>query len=76
MPVKLTAPADKALTSFDTLPDAAHVRLPTLCVLLGVSGPTAWRWSKSGKIPQPVKRGGVTAWNVGELRRALAASAA
>jgi len=76
MPVKLTAPADKALTSFDTLPDAAHVRLPTVCLLLGVSSPTVWRWSKAGKIPKPVKRGGVTAWRVSELRQALAASAA
>lgn len=68
------APINAALATFDQLPDAAFVRLPTVAPLCGVSPPTIWRWVKAGRLPAPVKRGGVTAWQVGALRRALAAA--
>ena len=61
------------LVQFDTLPDSAHVRLPTVCQLFSCSRATIWRGVKSGTIPAPTKlSANITAWNVGILRRALA----
>lgn len=65
---------DKALQGFDDLPDAANVRVPVVAALHGVSVVTVWRWSKDGRLPAPVRRGGVTAWNVGDLRRSMTAA--
>jgi len=63
-----------ALTNFDRLPDSADVRLPVVAGLYACSEPTVWRGVKSGRIPAPRKRSpGCTTWNVGELRKALAA---
>ena len=72
-PATLKPVHQKALEDFDRLPDAAFVRLRTVAALCGISAPTVWRWSKAGRLPAPVKRGGATAWPVGALRRALAA---
>lgn len=70
------AEVPQGLTTFDKLPDSAHVRLPTVAPLFGISAPTVWRWVKSGRLPAPKKLGpNTSAWNVGELRRALAAEA-
>jgi predicted DNA-binding transcriptional regulator AlpA len=61
-----------ALSQFDRLPDAAHVRLPVVMALHGVSAPTIWRWCKAGRLPAPVKLGpNTTAWQVGALRAAI-----
>lgn len=61
--------------SFDTLPDAAHVRLPVVATLYATSHSNVWRWVRDGLIPQPRKLGPqTTVWNVGDLRRALAES--
>lgn len=58
---------------FDALPDAAFVRVETVAALYSVTPVSIWRWSKAGLIPKPRKLGPqVTAWNVGEIRRALA----
>lgn len=65
-----SVPINSALSSFDSLPDSAHVRAPTVAALFGVSVVTVWRWSKTGKLPAPIKRGATTSWNVGALRRA------
>ena len=76
------APADKApalpeaLKAFDALPDSAHVRLPTVCGLFGISPATAWRWVRAERLPAPKKLSpGVSAWNVGEIRAAQRAAA-
>lgn len=62
-----------ALQNFDSLPDAAHVRQPTVEALYSCSGATVWRGVKRGTIPAPRKLSArVTGWNVGDLRRALA----
>lgn len=61
------------LYNFDHLPDQAYVRMPTVQALHGdMSAASVWR--NSGKtIPSPYKlTAGVTAWNVGELRRSFA----
>lgn len=72
LPTPVAPPVPDALRNFDTLPDAANVRLPVVCALFGISPPTAWRWVKKCMLPAGRKLSeGVTAWNVGELRKAL-----
>lgn len=64
---------DTFLPDFATLSDSAHVRLPILKELFACSSATIWRWSKESRIPAPKKLGPrVSAWNVGELRQAMA----
>jgi predicted DNA-binding transcriptional regulator AlpA len=65
-----------AFLAFDHLPDSAQVRLPVVAALNGVSAVTVWRWSKTGSLPRPIRRGGVTTWNVGELRRTMTSASA
>lgn len=63
-----------ALKNFDSLPDAANVRQPVVQALVGCSAATVWRMVKRGTLPSPRKLSErVTAWNVGDLRKALAA---
>lgn len=71
----MPSPTAAALADFDNLPNAAHVRLPVVQALYACSDETVRRRVKVGQIPAPRKLGPrVTAWNVGDLRRALAAS--
>lgn len=66
-----------SLRHFDSLPDSANVRVPIVAALFNVSEATVWRYAKAGVIPTPHKLGPrLTAWKVGELRRALNAVAA
>lgn len=68
----MTINTASALAEFDTLPNAAHVRLPVVQALYACSDETIRRRVKAGQIPAPRKLGPrVTAWNVGELREAL-----
>lgn len=69
---KESLPIPVALQHFDRLPDSAGVRLEVVAGLEGVSDPTVWRWSRTGKLPAPDKHGGVATWNVGKLRRSRA----
>ncbi|MCG9004393.1 AlpA family phage regulatory protein [Laribacter hongkongensis] len=63
-----------ALKNFDSLPDSANVRQPVVQALIGCSSATVWRMVKRGTLPAPRKLSErVTAWNVGQLRRCLAA---
>lgn len=63
-----------ALKNFDSLPDSANVRQPVVEGLVGCSAATVWRMVKRGTLPAPRKLSDrVTAWNVGQLRKALAA---
>lgn len=69
----MTTQDTNALRDFDALPDAAFVRVETVAGLYATTPSSVWRWTKSGHIPKPRKLGPqVTAWNVGDLRRALA----
>lgn len=70
------APIHAALQHFDKLPDSAGARVPVVAALFGVSIPTIWRWARDGRLPAPTKRGGVTTFNVGALRRAQAGESA
>ena len=75
----MTQPPNKstisdALKNFDSLPDSANVRQPVVQALYGCSAATVWRMVKRGTLPAPRKLSErVTTWNVGELRKALAA---
>ncbi len=65
-----------ALRNFDALPDSANVRLPVVAALFACSTVTVWRRVKKGTLPAGRKLSeGVTAWNVGELRKALSGEA-
>lgn len=73
MPLKLThKPIPTALQYFDQLPNAANVRQPIVEALFACSSATLWRRVKDGRIPRPHRLSDrVSAWNVGELRKAL-----
>lgn len=69
-----TSAIPAALKNFDSLPDSANVRQPVVQGLYGCSAATVWRMVKRGSLPTPRKLSErVTAWNVGDLRKALAA---
>jgi predicted DNA-binding transcriptional regulator AlpA len=57
------------LRDFDQLPDSANVRLPVVARLFSIGRATVWRWTKVKHLPEPRRVGGVTYWNVGELRQ-------
>jgi predicted DNA-binding transcriptional regulator AlpA len=59
------------LEHFDKLPDSARVRLPLLCLILGISEATAWRMAADGRLSKPIRLGGTTGWTVGAIRAAL-----
>lgn len=65
---------NQSLKQFDSLPDCAYVNARTVSAILGVSNATVWRMVKRGTLPAPrnvAERS--TRWNVGELRKAIAA---
>lgn len=69
-----TSAIPDALKNFDSLPDSANVRQPVVQGLIGCSAATVWRMVKRGSLPTPRKLSErVTAWNVGDLRKVLAA---
>jgi predicted DNA-binding transcriptional regulator AlpA len=57
------------LQSIDAMPDATELRVKTVAALKGCSIATVWRHAKQGLLPSPRKSGGITTWNLGELRR-------
>lgn len=71
-PQRTAADIPAALRNFDSLPDSANVRQPVVQALFACSAATVWRRVNSGTLPAPRKLSErVTAWQVGELRRAL-----
>lgn len=61
-----------ALRNFNALPDSANVRLPTVQALFACSPATVWRMVKRGTL-KPVRLSQrITAFNVADIRRALA----
>ena len=73
---ELTKAIPEALINFDNLPDSAYIRLPVMMGLYGVSAASIWRGTKQGVIPKAIKlTERTTAWNVGQVRAALAAKA-
>lgn len=66
-----------ALKIFDSLPNAARVRVGVVSGLCAQSDATTWRRARlDAAFPKPRKMGPqMTTWNVGELRKYLAGSA-
>ena len=66
-----------SLQFFDQLPDSAFVRQPVVKIIFGRSNASVWRDVASGRLPKPVKLGPrAVGWNVGALRKVLAARTA
>jgi len=58
-----------------SLPETGYVSAKTLAAALETSRSTIWRWSKSGRLPQPYRLSeGTTRWRVCEVRLALSAN--
>lgn len=74
-PAKIKPAIPLALQNFDSLPNAAHVRVGVLAGLLAQSVATTWRRARlDPSFPKPRKLGPQhTAWCVGDVRRFLAA---
>ena len=73
---ELTKAIPEGLANFDQLPESAYIRLPVMKGLYGVSAASIWRGTKQGIIPKAIKlTERTTAWNVGQVRAALAAKA-
>ena len=64
------------LSNLDAMPDSALVNQIVVEGAAGCSAATVWRWVKSGLLPQPIRRGRTTRWQVGALRNALKGEAA
>jgi len=72
---ELTKPIPEALANFDAMPDSAYIRLPVMRGLYGVSSASIWRMCKAGTLLPHKLTPRTTAWNVGQVRAALAAKA-
>lgn len=60
-----------------TLPATGYVSANTLAKALETTPSTIWRWTKSNRLPKPVKLGeGTTRWKMEEVHQALAKLAA
>lgn len=68
-------PVPAALAKLDSLPDSAcSLGVSDVALILGKSTSSVWRDARSGKLPAPIKTGPMTTrWNVGAIRRHLAA---
>ncbi|MFP3584145.1 transcriptional regulator [Paraburkholderia sp. SIMBA_055] len=66
----------QAFQNFDSLPSAAGVSDIVVAALCGCNVSTVWERAKRGALPKPIKIGGSTRWNVGELRKHLVPEAA
>lgn len=61
-----------ALKNFDSLPSSGYVRQPVVEALFACSPATVWRMVKRGTLKPKKLSERVTAFNVGDLRKALA----
>ena len=62
-----------SVETFDSLPDSAILRQPSLEALLGVSASTIWRLVNSGALPRVKLTARCTGWRVGDVRAYLQA---
>lgn len=74
LPATAAASLPDALRHFDERAASSLADVKTLADYLGVSINTVWRWSRTGRLPAPIKIGpNSTRWRVGDVRAALAA---
>jgi predicted DNA-binding transcriptional regulator AlpA len=67
------ATLNEATKSFDALPDAAHVPAKTAAAILGMSEASIWRMVKAGRLTAKKIGERATRFNVGEIRKLIAA---
>lgn len=73
-PTKNPRPSDVVnidLLSDDALITKRQIRASVYCV----SEPTFWRRVQAGKFPQPIEKGGLGLWRVGDVREFVRAKA-
>jgi predicted DNA-binding transcriptional regulator AlpA len=63
----------EATRNFDELPDSAHVPVRTVANIYGMSEATIWRMVKAGKLTAKKTGERATRFNVGEIRKLIAA---
>lgn len=73
MPTKTPQHLSPSVETFDSLPDSAILRQPSLEALLGVSASTIWRLVNSGALPRVKLTARCTGWRVGDVRAYLQA---
>ena len=56
-------------------PGAVLLKAAEVSEVLGVSRCTIWSWHSSGRIPLPIRIGGVTRWRRSEIEAWVAAGA-
>lgn len=62
---------DKQCTT--PMPATGYASAKTLARMFETTTTTIWRWTKAGKLPQPVKLGaGTTRWRLADVHEALA----
>jgi predicted DNA-binding transcriptional regulator AlpA len=54
------------------LPTTGFLRLPSVLNLIPVSRSTWWAGVRTGRFPQPVRIGRITAWRVEDIRDFIA----
>lgn len=59
--------------NFDDLPDMAMVPARTVAAVIGMSQATVWRMAKAGKLTPKKTTERATRFNVGEIRKLIAA---
>jgi predicted DNA-binding transcriptional regulator AlpA len=64
--------AEQQIAGFDKLANARLVPVEVVAGLMGVHVATVWGHVKAGHLPQPVRIGRTTRWQVGALRAVLA----
>jgi excisionase family DNA binding protein len=65
---------NESTKSFDVAPNSAHVPAKTAAAIIGVSEATIWRMVKAGKLTAKKVGERATRFNVGEIRKLIAAS--
>lgn len=71
MPSKTPQQLLPSVETFDSLPDSAILRQPSVKALLGLSDSTIWRLVASGDLPRVKLSPRCTGWRVGDVRAYL-----
>lgn len=67
-----TAEIIDRISSFEILPESAHLDIAEVRAITGKSRATLYRWVDKGVLPKPRRLGSSqNYWTVGEIRRAL-----
>jgi predicted DNA-binding transcriptional regulator AlpA len=68
-----TVKINESTENFDAMPNAAMVPARTVAAVIGMSEATVWRMAKAGKLTAKKVGERATRFNVGEVRKLIAA---